>query len=98
LASQLRLQLTQPFAPAGEGRGNCRVQRRRGRPLAPAVAEDVDLREPDLPADAAGLLEVLVRLAGEADDDVRCERRGVDRLTNPSAAVEEARAAIAPAH
>ena len=45
---------------------------------AGAEREDVDLREPNLARDIAGLGEFGVGLAGEANDDVSGDRRAIE--------------------
>src|SRR5262249_58453437 len=70
---------------------------RGGRPLARTVGKDVDLRETHLAQHPARRREVLLPLAGKADDNIRGERRPVQRLPQPAAALPEAgHAAAAP--
>ena len=48
----------------------------RGRSLSLGVGKHVDLREADVTDERAGVLEVLIGLAGKAHDDVGGQRDG----------------------
>ena len=72
--------------------------RRRGRPGPDRVLEGECRGEPGGLDHAQGLLEVLLRLAGEADDDVGADR-GVRQLgAHPVEDAEELLRAVGPAH
>ena len=72
-------------------------RRRRGA-LADRVLEREGAREPRLLDDAHGVFEVLVGLAGEADDDVGRDRGVRHALAHPVEDAEEPLAAVGAAH
>src|SRR5262245_28961632 len=73
-------------------KGDCRC------PVTRAVGEDMDLAEARLADDSTGGVEILVRLAGEADYYVRSKGGLNQCLAKPRNSFEEAATAIAAAH
>jgi len=85
-------------ALANDTRWDTVAPRCRRCALARAIRKDVNLREANITCHAAGGREVCIGFPGEADNDIGCERRVIERVANTSASFEKTRAAVAPLH